>query len=285
VPFHAYLQHLARGGADARVLALGLDPALRDDPAARERALAEVRQRIAATPVDPALLRAVRARARELFPGARMRLRSSTNAEDLPGFNGAGLYRSTVVDAGAGEAALADALRAVWASTWSFQAHEEREFFRVDSSRVAMAVLAQESVDDDVVDGVAVTGNPFNAGRPALFFNAQLARDAGGAVTSARADAVPEQVLWYTYQGDGQYERVSRSSLGGGQDVLREGDLRALAGHLRRIHAHFLGASDDPDRAMDVEFLLAGPARRVVFVQARPITLRHDEGRGFALPP
>lgn len=285
VPFHAYLQHLARSGADARVLALGMDPSLRDDPAARERALADIRARIASTPVDPALLRAVRARARALFPGARMRLRSSTNAEDLPGFNGAGLYRSTVVDADAGDAPLADALRAVWASTWGFQAHEEREYFRIDSGRVAMAVLAQESVDDDVVDGVAITGNPFNAGRPALFFNAQVARDEGAAVTSARADAVPEQTLWYTYAGDGEYERVSRSSLGGGADVLRDADLRALAGHLQRIHAHFLGASDDPDRAMDVEFLLAGPSRRAVFVQARPITLRHDEGRGFALPP
>jgi len=261
-----------------------MNPALAADPAARERALADIRARITATPVAPSLLRAVRARARELFPGAAMRLRSSTNAEDLPGFNGAGLYRSTRVGADADDAALSDALRAVWASTWGFQAHEEREFFRIDSSRVAMAVLAQESVDDDVVDGVAITANPFNEGRPALFFNAQVAGDAGGAITSARADAVPEQVLWYTYAGDGEYERVSRSSLSQGADVLREADLRALVGHLRAIHAHFVG-DDTAGRAMDVEFLLAGPARRVVIVQARPITLRYDEGRGFAMPP
>ncbi|MEZ4393721.1 MAG: PEP/pyruvate-binding domain-containing protein [Polyangiales bacterium] len=288
IPFHAYLRHLARSGADALVLGLRVDPALRADADARQRRLAEIRERITAAPVDPALLRGLRARWTALFPGAALRLRSSTNAEDLPGFNGAGLYRSTRVAADASDAALADALRAVWASTWNLQAHEEREFFRIDSSRVAMAVLAQESIDDDVVNGVAVTANPFNEGRPAVFLNAQVARDAGGAITSARADAVPEQVLWYTYAGDGEYERVSRSSLTQGAEVLREADLRALVPQLRRIDEHFVGSArfdDREGRAMDVEFILSGPSRRVVIVQARPITLRYDEGRGFALPP
>lgn len=288
IPFHAYLQHLRRSGADALVVSLGTDGALREDAGARQRALAAIRARITESPVDPALLRAVRARWVALFSGAAMRLRSSTNAEDLPGFNGAGLYRSTRVDADADDAALSNALRAVWASTWNLQAHEEREFFRIDSSRVAMAVLAQESIDDDVVNGVAVTANPFNEGRPALFLNAQVARDAGGAITSARADAVPEQVLWYTYAGDGEYERLSRSSLTRGAEVMREADLRALIPLLRRIDEHFVRAfnlDDRGGRAMDVEFILSGPSRRVVIVQARPITLRYDEGRGFALPP
>ena len=288
IPFWAYLQHLARSGADAGVLALSTDPTLLRDADARARALAALRQRITDTPVDPSLLRAVRARWQTVCPGAALRLRSSTNAEDLPGFNGAGLYRSTRVAADGDDAALADALRAVWASTWNTQAHEERDFFRMDSSRVAMAVLAQESIDDDVVNGVAVTANPFNEGRPAVFLNAQVARDAGGAITSARADAVPEQVLWYTYAGDGEFERVSRSSLTRGGDVLTEADLRAVVPHLRAIDAHFvpsLSFEDRAGRAMDVEFILAGPTRRVVIVQARPITLRYDDGRGFALPP
>ena len=213
----------------------------------------------------------------------RVRLRSSTNAEDLPGFNGAGLYRSVVVPADATPDALAVALREVWASTWSAQAWEERDFFRIDQARVAMAVLVQESIDDDVVDGVGITANPFNAGRPAIFLNAQVAGQEGGAVTAARGDDVPEQVLYYTYGEEREFERLSRSSRTGGAAVLTDDEVVTLARAMQSIHAHFnRRLSVAEDTPMDVEFLLAGPARRLVFVQARPYPIRYDYGREMA---
>ena len=45
-----------------------------------------------------------------------MFVRSSTNSEDLPGFNGAGLYDTlpNVV----GKKAIGEALKGVWASVW-----------------------------------------------------------------------------------------------------------------------------------------------------------------------
>jgi phosphoenolpyruvate synthase/pyruvate phosphate dikinase len=140
-------------------------------------------------------------------------------------------------------------------------------------------------VDDDRVDGVAVTANPFNAGRPALFVNAQVAGEEGGSVTSSRGDDVPEQILYYTYGGEGEFERLSRSSRAHGAYVLRDEEVLRLASVLVSIHAHFIGSSYESDHAMDVEFVLAGPDRRLVIVQARPIALRHDEGRGWAEPP
>lgn len=283
IPFASYLAHFERSGAAAVLREALAREDFRNEPAVRDRVLADVRARIESAPVEAALLGGLRARIASQFAGRRVRLRSSTNAEDLPGFNGAGLYRSVVVAADARDAALADALRAVWASTWSLQAWEERDFFRIDASRVAMGVLVQESIDDDVVDGVAITANPFNEGRPAVFMNAQVAGDEGGAVTAARGDDVPEQVLYYTYGEEREFERLSRSSRTRGAPVLSDDEVVRLAGALQRIHAHFARtlASASP---MDVEFLLAGRDRRLVFVQARPYPIHWDHDRGVAMP-
>ncbi len=285
IPFAAYLAHGQRSGAHALRDALLADPAARADPDRLSTQLRLLRERIAGSPLDPALLAAVRARVRELIPTRRVRLRSSTNAEDLPGFNGAGLYRSVVIEADATDAALSDAIRAVWASTWNLQAHQERSFFRIDESRVAMAVLVQESIDDDVVDGVAITANPFNEGRPAYFINAQVAGDEGGSVTSARADQVPEQVIYYTYGETGEFERIARSSLTNGAAVMTDAELIHLAEALRAIHERFVPDPWDHAHAMDVEFILHGPRRELVVVQARPYSLRYDQGREMAVEP
>ena len=285
IPFAPYLAHGQRSGAHALRDALLSDPAVRADPDRLSEQLRLLRERIARSPLDPALLSAVRARVRELIPTRRLRLRSSTNAEDLPGFNGAGLYRSVVIEANATDAALSDAIRSVWASTWNLQAHQERSFFRIDESRVAMAVLVQESIDDDAVDGVAITANPFNEGRPAYFINAQVAGDEGGSVTSARADQVPEQVIYYTYGETGEFERIARSSLTHGAAVMTDAELVHLAEALRAIHERFVPDPWDHAHAMDVEFILHGSGRDLVVVQARPYSLRYDQGREMAVEP
>jgi hypothetical protein len=285
LPFHAYHDHVVRNTLEPRITAMLADPGFTSDPARREAMLHELRDRIEQAPVDPALLTAIRARARELFPGTRVRFRSSTNAEDLAGFNGAGLYRSTIAPANATDEQLATAIRSVWSSLWAFQAFEEREYFRIDQSRVAMAILVQESIDDDVVDGVAITANPFNQGRPGIFINAQIAGAEGGAVTSARGDAVPEQIIYYTYELEREFERLSRSSRTQGAPVVRDGELDGLVRVLRSIDDRFDPGGADPSTAADVEFIFAGPTRRLVIVQARPYSVRWDEGRGWARPP
>ena len=284
VPFHAYIAHLRTHALEADLNRMLADPAFQSDSATRERALAAFRARIIATPVDPALLRAIRAQINALFPGTRVRYRSSTNAEDLPGFNGAGLYLSDASGANPSERQIADALRRVWASTWSFQGYEERAYFRIVQTEVAMSVMVQESIDDDHAAGVAITGNPFDEGRPGYFINAQLS---AGSVTSAATGEVPEQLIFYTFPLPGALERISSSSRTGGRPVLSEAEAIALSRVLFQIHAHFTNERQvwQTGHAMDVEFLIAGPDRHVVIVQARPFTIHWDEGRGYARPP
>ena len=66
-------------------------------------------------------------------------VRSSTNAEDLSGFSGAGIYASFLNVRGA--EALSHAIRDVWASVWNQRAYEERSFYGSDHRAVFGAVL------------------------------------------------------------------------------------------------------------------------------------------------
>lgn len=283
LPFNAYLAHLRAHRIDAELNGYLRSSAFHDNPQAREQALRNIRERIRGAPVDPALLRAVRARIGQLIArGARVRLRSSTNAEDLEGFNGAGLYSSTVIPANFTDAQLADGLRDVWSSVWNYQAFEERAYYRIAQDRVAMAVLVQESIDGASATGVAITGNPFDANRPGHFINVQT-RDEG--VTSASTGEIPEQVLFYTYPPPGFIERLSSSSRAAGRALLSDAEVRSLATALTRVHQSFiLGGNWLDGRAMDIEFLVT-PAREIVIVQARPYRIQWDQGRRYTEDP
>ncbi len=285
IPFFHYLRHVERTGLAAGIPQMLADDAFRSDARVREQRLAELRAAIERSSVDRRLLRALRRRI-DAFPGEpRVILRSSTNAEDLPGFTGAGLYRSIVIAGDADDAALADALRRVWASVWLQGAYEEREWFRIDHRQVAMGVLVQPFVDGAAANGVAITANPYFAGRPGYFVNAQAL---GGSVTGAAGDEIPEQHLIYTYQGI-EPELVSRSSRNGGAPLLRDEEILELAEVLRVLHEHFvprwgdrvgrLPAGSTAEIAAEVEFLIAGPDRDVVVLQARPFAVVYTEGQ------
>ncbi|HJL03900.1 MAG TPA: PEP/pyruvate-binding domain-containing protein [Polyangiaceae bacterium LLY-WYZ-15_(1-7)] len=273
VPFHHYRQHLRRHGVRSDIEAMLVDAAFRADRRARAERLTEVRARIEGTPVDPALVREVHGRIRG--SGRRWIFRSSTNAEDLVGFNGAGLYRSVIVDPAAGPEAVADALREVWASVWLQRGFEEREWFRIDPEPVSMAVLVQPFVDDVIATGVAITANPYDALRPGVLVNVQAA---GGSVTGAEGDEIPEQVLIYTWAEDLEFEVLSRSSRTEGAALMREADLRRVGGVLQRLHEELVPLYGAGANAVDAELLLTRD-HRVVIVQARPIDVRWTEGQ------
>ncbi len=265
VPFAHYEEHLVRSHLDARVRAFLASDARGTDPTA---ALEALRGAIGAAPVAPALLAEVRDRIRSLTPSGRVILRSSTNAEDLPGFNGAGLYSSRLIARDASDAELADALRHVWASVWNLGAFQEREHYRIDHERVAMAVLVQRAVDDAAGNGVAITANPYDPVRPGVLINIQAR---GASVTGAVGDQIPEQWLVFTYLPDREPELIARSSLSPDAPILRREEVLELTRQLEVVHQTFaprMGA--DGSNAVDVEVLLTGGDRRFVLVQARP---------------
>ena len=268
IPVHHYLSHLERHGIDASTETLRRADGFATDGRVRERVLGALRERIAGAAVDPALLAELRARVRRA-PGRRWIFRSSTNAEDLPGFSGAGLYDSIVTSVDPDEAAIAEAVQAVWASVFSRRAWDEREFYRLDHEAVAMAILVQPFLEDVVAMGVAITENPFSAQRSGMLVN--LAPP-GSSVTAARGEELPEQVLLYRHS---RAEIISRSTANGGRPILPAESMRPLRDRLERVHTHMMALWGTRADAADVELALLADGSATI-LQARPYRMRRE---------
>jgi len=276
IPVAYYLEQLRSSGAEVLINELCASDKTTSDMQARSELLAAVRNKIEANEVDGKLLSEVHAKMQSLSPTSKWILRSSTNAEDLAGFSGAGLYRSVVVKAGATPGELAKAIREVWSSVWLLGAFDERAWYRVEHRAVAMAILVQPFVDGAVANGVAITANPFTEARPGLLVNLQAR---GGSVTGAKGDEIPEQVLIYTYSEQIESEVLSRSSRNGGAPLLGERQMAELAKILTEIHDDMIPRWGRGVNAVDVEFLLAGDDAHVVILQARPYTVKYGPGQ------
>lgn len=277
IPFSAYDRFVRANGLDKAIDALLADPALKTDRAARHAALARLRAAFAAGTIDPALMKAVAARRRAVIGEGGVFARSSTNAEDLPGFNGAGLYTSVpnVVT----DAQLADAIRTVWGSVWNDAAYEAREAARIDHRAVHAAVLVQQGMNAEA-SGVMITENPFDPAEPdAVFINAK--RGLGMRVVEGKR--VAEQLIYHG-ETQGSLQVLTRSTddtmlsfdeKGGVREVrIEEGRFvltDALALRLAKaglaIDAWLGGA------AQDIEWLTIGD--KLYVVQARPYLRGH----------
>ncbi len=204
--------------------------------------------------------------------GQSLRYRSSTNNEDLPGFNGAGLYASyTQKPAETVEDGIDKSLKQVFASLWTFRAFTEREFHRIDHRQTAMGVLVHPNYTDEVVNGVAVSFNPtFSGSSGGYYVNSQVGEDL---VTNPEAHSVPEELLLFPTEGSRYYRVLATSNLvEPGQLLMSPAHLSQLQLHLTALHNHFKGlytpAAGEPF-AMEIEFKITS-ANHLAIKQARP---------------
>jgi hypothetical protein len=278
IPFAHYAQHLTAAGVFPMIDALVADyQAGRVAPAELERRLFAIRWAIYRAPIAPALLDNVTALAGARWPAdVKLRVRSSTNVEDLAEFTGAGLYTSAGMRISDGREPMGNAIKTVWASVWNSQAFIERDFYRVDQHEVRMGLLVHPAQDGELANGVALTINQFSELRPAHYINAQVGEVS---VTNPTGDAVPEQILFYTWYEEPEYEVISRSSLLGWTTdwpsetaVLTDAELEDLAAYLEAIHNRYRTLY--PGHAVDAEWKLM-PGRQLLVKQARPF-LRRD---------
>ena len=98
-------------------------------------------------------------------------VRSSANAEDLPGLSFAGQQETYLNVTGPG--ALLAAVRNCWASLWTAQAISYRHENGIDQDSVAMAVVVQIMVPADVA-GILFTANPATGERSEMIINASF---------------------------------------------------------------------------------------------------------------
>ena len=160
IPFHYYQEFIRSNNLEDRISSAVEEDKFVHDPKYRKARLVEIRGWIQAGKQSESFRRAVLRKAHVEFPGQPLFARSSTNAEDLPNFSGAGLY--TTVPNVRTDDQLMEAIKTVWASVWNYEAYEARESFGMSHFAVFPAVLIQVGINADSA-GVAITTDPFNS--------------------------------------------------------------------------------------------------------------------------
>ena len=270
IPFYFYDEFMKHNDLYIRIETMLADTDFQENFDTQEDELKDLRDAIKEGETPAWILTAL-ADMNTRFPAGttNRKYRSSTNNEDLPGFNGAGLYDSKSQKPDEDEEdGLDKSLKEVYASLWTFRAFTERDFHRIDHLAAAMGILVHPSYQDELVNGVAVSFNPTGPGRPGTYYvNSQVGEDL---VTNPDAHSVPEEILLYKGVDIGIV--ATSNQVLPGQLLMSSGQIGQLRRHLQEIHNHFKGlynpAAGDPF-AMEIEFKITSE-NKLAIKQARP---------------
>ncbi len=272
IPFHFYDSFMRHNGLYEQAAAMLAAPGFATDTGVREAALRQFRKTVRAGEMPGWMLADLQSM-HERFPAGRsVRMRSSTNNEDLPGFSGAGLYDSFTHHPDEGH--ISKSVKQVYASLWNFRAYEERAFFRIDHMAAAMGVLVHPNYTGERANGVAVTEDVVyqtgGAGRPRMYYvNAQVGEDL---VTNPEGESIPEELLLSTRGSrDDRFIRSSNRATDGGV-ILNDDHRDELRTYLRAVHNRFrelYQVSANERFAMEIEFKVTSDGQLAV-KQARP---------------
>jgi pyruvate,water dikinase len=271
VPFYFYDEFMKFNGFYTEAQKMMADSAFQTDPATREAALEAFRKRIKKFGVLPPWMSTALGDVQETFPASRsIRFRSSTNNEDLEGFNGAGLYESYTHHPHEGH--FAKSAKQVWAGLWTYRAFEEREFWRIDHAAAAMGILIHPNYSAEQANGVGVTKNPYlpGPGWNGHYINVQVGENL---ITNPEPGSLPEEFTIADLLGENDYEiqYIRRSNLiPEGETVISREHALELNGYMRTLHNHFKTLySGNSSFAMEIEFKVTANGD-IAIKQARP---------------
>jgi len=271
IPFYFYDLFMTETGFYDYVNEMIQDEEFKQSPEKRATELKKLQKKIKKAQMPEMLQEAINQMWAKFPEGTTLRCRSSTNNEDLPGFNGAGLYDSFTHRLDEGN--ISKSIQQVFASLWNFRAFEEREFYRIDHFQTAMGVLIHSNFDDELSNGVAITKNPYSPNGNGCYINVQLGE---ALVTNPDPGATPEELLvmkTLISPDELGYETIyirHSSLLEKGKTVLTDKQVKLLAQKLEEIQKHFIKVYEGREGfAMDVEFKFDKDGRLVI-KQARP---------------
>jgi len=222
--------------------------------------------------VENAILDAYRLLARQTG-NAPVAVRSSANAEDLPGASFAG-QQDTYLNV-QGEEALLDSVKRCWASLWTARAIAYRARQGIPPETVALAVVIQQMVPAESA-GILFTANPVSGKRDELLINASwglgeaivaslvvpdnIVVDKASGRTKSRT--IADKTVMTVRTGNGTQERPVPAARRR-KSTLSKRQVTELA-RLGMAIEHEYGAPQD------IEWCFAGG--RFYVVQVRPIT-------------
>lgn len=260
IPFFYYMEHIQRAGIENYIKSVISDDLFKVNIAYRRNQLANIQGKIIEQSINPTLLTLVKNKIGEDKRFASYRFRSSTNAEDVEGFNGAGLYYSFSADVN-NDSQIEEAIKKVWASFWNYTAFEEREYFKINHLSCAMGILVHRSFPNENANGVAITYNPYNTNH-AYLINVQHGESS---IVFPEEGVLNDQFVLYTFSitGQGRYtiEYISRSNVYGTNTpiVLSQQEAIQLGDYLTILKQHYFKLADAKDYtkfALDIEFKL-----------------------------
>lgn len=254
--------------------------------------LKRIRDTIEQMPINQALLALVDQQLEENPEFRKWRFRSSTNAEDLKGFNGAGLYSSKSAHLDSEKKTVERAIKKVWASCWSERAFLERSYYQIDHWKVGMGILVHRSFPDEKANGVIISANLYDPNNAGIVINVQLGE---ASVVAPDSGVVCEQVIYttsdYLSSRPLSIQYISKSSLTNGALVLSEEDLKNIAEAVGKVKEYFFENVDPHwsgtqsmtqgfrrfteirdfyDFALDIEFKIEGDGHTLYLKQVRP---------------
>jgi hypothetical protein len=275
IPFFYYNQFLRENKLDDAIYAMLNDQKFVHDPAYRRAYLTRMRENFQKGIVNAQMRAEVLRRYHAEFPGKGVFARSSTNSEDLPNFNGAGLY--TTMPNLKSDDQLIEGIKTVWASVWNFEAYEARERAGIDHTKIYMAVLVQEGINSES-SGVMITADPFNRqpeaiNRGSIYISAKR----GLGMRVVEGQRIAEQVVFRPIANSVQvltrseedslltfdeHGGIREIPISGERVVLTDDVVRRLAAAAEKIKAVFHGKDQDIEWAF-----MKG---QIYIVQARP---------------
>jgi pyruvate,water dikinase len=276
IPFYYYQQHAEKSEV------IGLIAQLENHSNPKEL-LSTIREKIKSTPVDSTLILNIENQLEGMSSFNRFRFRSSTNAEDMKGFSGAGLYSSKTALTGSNIAekdegkTIENALRKVWASLWKDSAYDERAYFNIQQEDVMMGILVHRSFPDEEVNGVAISKNLYRENNLGFVVNAQLG---DSSVVQPNPAITCDQFICYPTQESGFYtqnqtiEIITTSSLNDFNLVMTSDEIYRLANVIQGIKKYFyyrdFTSATFNEYALDFEFKLEKDSRELYLKQVRP---------------
>ena len=282
IPFYYYYQHLQGNNILAILDSVLNSPAIVNDAKKLDSKLKQIRNLIKEAPLNKEFLDVVMKRlASNGDEFMNYRFRSSTNAEDVKGFNGAGLYDSKTGSLTDPSKPIEKAIKAVWASLWDERAFAERQYFKIDQHSVAMGILVHRAFCEELSNGVAVTKHLYRENYPAYTINVQVGEIS--VVTPPDTVTCDEAIIGLgevTSSNEVAVEYIGRSNLSKEKPVLTNAQITLLTKYLTAIKEHFFykvekgigrGITDFWNYGMDVEFKIDAHTGNLYIKQARSL--------------
>lgn len=279
IPFYYYQKHLEENGLDDFISSMLKDEVFNSDPNYRKKVLQSLKDQITNAPIDMKLVDQVNLKINKFQQFEAYRFRSSTNAEDLEVFSGAGLYDSYSAKKDQPTKTVERAIKRVWASLWNWRAFEERSYFMIDHESCAMGILVHRSFPDEDANGVMVTKNLYNFNH-GFVVNVQFGENS---IVFPEPGIIHDQIILYDYPVDQnnpfliEYLTFSNLPEALGGRIMTDAELIELGNYCMKLKEYFYYNLQHQcncsftDFGLDIEFKVDSQlSRRKVYIkQAR----------------